>query len=277
MLGEALITDCRAPSAKSALSKYRQQYQAWGIAIFIHLFAGVVFYKISIAPAPNTLGADSSKPARKIIQVQLVSMAQVVAKKSLITKTPEPQESKANPPVMKSVPADNAMTLPVKTDTNEPLAKLHTTSEKSKNKLRNKKENRPILKKTDMALSKRPEQIKQENTATKQQQIIEQTAPQNDKPNIPTRLDTHYLSNPPPEYPEIARELGQEGTVLLKVKVSALGSVLQINVYRSSGYNTLDTAAINAVRRWKFVPANVGNVALEDNVIIPVSFSLDDA
>lgn len=276
MLGEALITDCRETSAKPSLIKYRQQYQAWGVAILLHLFAGMIFYKIGISPAPPIPGAETIRPARKIIQVQLVSMAQVVTTKSLITKNSEPQELKADP-VMKSVTTDNAMTLPVKTDTNEPLAKLHTTSEKSKNTLRNKKENRPILKKTDVVLSKRPEQIKQENTATKQQRIIEQTAAQNDMPAIPARLDTHYLSNPPPEYPEIARELGQEGTVLLKVKVSASGLVLQVSVHRSSGHNTLDTAAINAVRHWKFVPANVGNATKEDDVIIPVSFSLEDA
>nr|WP_321238571.1 energy transducer TonB [uncultured Tolumonas sp.] len=276
MLGEALITDCRETSAKPSLNKYRQQYHAWGVAILLHLFTGILFYKIESSLASQTSAAETIRPVRKIIQVQLVSMAQVVAKKSLTTKTPEPQESKANP-VMKSVPADNAMTLPVKTDTNDPLAKLHTTSEKSKNKLRNKKENRAILKKTDVALNKLPEQIKQENTAKKQPRIIEQTTPQNDKPNIPARLDAHYLSNPPPEYPEIARELGQEGTVLLKVKVSTSGLVLQVSIHRSSGHNALDTAAINAVRHWKFVPANIGNVTQEDDVIIPVSFSLEDA
>lgn len=276
MLGEALITDCRETSAKPSLIKYRQQYQAWGVAILLHLFAGIIFYKIGISPAPQIPGAETIRPARKIIQVQLVSMAQVVAKKPLVAITPTPQESKANP-AMKSVPADNAMTLPVKTDINAPLAKLHTTSEKSKNKLRNKKTDRPILKKTDLVRSKRSEQIKQENISTKHQLITEQKAQQNDMPTIPARLDTHYLSNPPPEYPEIARELGQEGTVLLQVKVSASGLVLQVSVHRSSGHNTLDTAAINAVRRWKFVPANVGNVALEDDVIIPVSFSLEDA
>ena len=276
MLGEALITDCRETSAKPSLIKYRQQYQAWGVAILLHLFAGIIFYKIGISPVPQIPGAETIRPARKIIQVQLVSMAQVVAKKPLVAITPTPQESKANP-AMKSVPADNAMTLPVKTDINAPLAKLHTTSEKSKNKLRNKKTDRPILKKTDLVLSKRSEQIKQENISTKHQLITEQKAQQNDMPTIPARLDTHYLSNPPPEYPEIARELGQEGTVLLQVKVSASGLVLQVSVHRSSGHNTLDTAAINAVRRWKFVPANVGNVTQEDDVIIPVSFSLEDA
>lgn len=268
MLGEALITDCRETSAKPSLIKYRQRYQAWGVAILLHLFAGIIFYKIGISPAPQILGAETIRPARKIIQVQLVSMAQVVAKKSLITKTPEPQKSKANP-VMKSLPADKPIILPVKTDTNVPLAKFHSTSKESKNKLRNKK--------TDVTLSKRAEQIQHENTSAKHQQIDEKNAPQNDIPNIPARLDTHYLSNPPPEYPEVARELGQEGTVLLQVKVSASGLVLQVSVHRSSGYSTLDTAAINAVRRWKFVPANVGNVALEDDVIIPVSFSLEDA
>ena len=244
MLGEALITDCRETSAKPLLIKYRQQYQAWGVAILLHLFAGIIFYKIGISPVPQIPGAETIKPARKIIQVQLVSMQQVVAKKSFITKTPEPHESKANS-VTKSVSADNAMTLPVKTDTNEPLAKLHTTSEKSKNKLRNKK--------TELVRSKRPEQMKQENTSTKLQLITEKSAQQNDMSAIPARLDTHYLSNPPPEYPEIAQELGQEGTVLLKVKVSASGLVLQVSVHRSSGYSSLDAAAINAVRRWKFV------------------------
>jgi TonB family protein len=272
VLSEALITDCRDTSAKPLLNKYRQQYQAWGVAILLHLFAGMIFYKIGISPAPQILAAETIRPVRKIIQVKLVSMPQVVTKKSLITKNPEPQELKADP-VMKSVTTDNAMTLPVKTDTNEPLAKLHTTLEKSKNKLRNKKENRPILKKTDVALSKRSEQIKQENISTN----TEQSTQQNDMPATPARLDTRYLSNPPPEYPEVARELGQEGTVLLQVKVSASGLVLQVSVHRSSGHSTLDTAAINAVRRWKFVPANVGNLAQEDDVIIPVSFSLEDA
>jgi hypothetical protein len=31
-----------------------------------------------------------------------------------------------------------------------------------------------------------------------------------------------------------------------------------------------------SVRRWKFVPANDGNATQEDDVIIPVSFSLED-
>ena len=276
MLNDAFITDYRELSTKPALAQYRQQYQAWGVAILLHLFAGILFLKIGISPGIQIPAAETIRPARKIIQVQLVSMAQGVAKKPLITNPPAPQESKANP-VMKSVTADNAMTLPVKTDTKDPLAKLHTTSEKNKNKLRNKKTDRSVLKKTDEALSKRTEQIKQENTATKHQRIIEQTTQLNDKLNIPARLDTHYLSNPPPEYPEVARELGQEGTVLLQVKVSASGLVLQVSVHRSSGYSSLDAAAINAVRRWKFVPANVGNVALEDDAIIPVNFSLEDA
>jgi periplasmic protein TonB len=275
MLSEALITDCRETSAKPSLNKYRQQYHAWGVAILLHLFAGVLFLKIGISPGIQIPAAETIRPARKIIQVQLVSMAQGVAKKPLITPPPAAQESKANP-VMKSAPADNAMTLPVKTDTNSPLAKLHTSSKKSENKLKSKKTDRPILKKTDAVLSKRPEQTKQENASTKHKQN-EQTAQQNDKPNIPARLDTSYLSNPPPEYPEIARESGQEGTVLLKVKVSASGLVLQVSVHRSSGHTALDTAAINAVRRWKFVPAHVGNAAQEDDVIIPVSFSLEDA
>jgi protein TonB len=289
MLNDAFITDYRELSTKPALAQYRQQYQAWGVAILLHLFAGILFLKIGISASPKIPVAETQISAQKIIQVQLVSMAPVTAKKTIATVTP-PRQKSETPPVTKPLLANQSLALPVKTDPQPDSAKLHSSTEKSKNRAANKRSDKPILKKMDAVLSKNSAQIKQENaptpmmqtnmtktsTSAMHQPVNEKPTQLNDRPT-PARLDARYLSNPPPEYPEIARELGQEGTVLLKVKVSASGLVLQVSVHRSSGHNTLDTAAINAVRCWKFVPANEGNATQEDDVIIPVSFSLEDA
>ena len=45
-----------------------------------------------------------------------------------------------------------------------------------------------------------------------------------------------YLRNPQPEYPERSRENGEEGTVMLRVGVSAAGRASEVTVAASSGY-----------------------------------------
>lgn len=93
-------------------------------------------------------------------------------------------------------------------------------------------------------------------------------------PLVPPRFDADYLSNPPPEYPALSRRLGEEGQVLLRVRVSAEGLPLAVEVRRSSGFKRLDEAARAAVKRWKFVPARRGEMPVAAWVLIPISFTL---
>lgn len=65
------------------------------------------------------------------------------------------------------------------------------------------------------------------------------------------RFDLAYLDNPPPRYPRTARQMGWEGTVLLRVKVNSQGRADVIRLARSSGYLPLDEAAQEAVARWR--------------------------
>ena len=65
-------------------------------------------------------------------------------------------------------------------------------------------------------------------------------------------------SDRPPVYPEIARRRGQQGRVVLHVNVSAEGMPVAVTVAESSGYASLDTAALAAVQQWRFVPATRG-------------------
>ena len=83
-----------------------------------------------------------------------------------------------------------------------------------------------------------------------------------------------YLSNPSPEYPEQALDRGWEGSVMLRVKVSASGSPLAVNLQSSSGKKILDDAAIATVKRWKFSPALKGSTPVEGWVDVPIHFKL---
>lgn len=85
-----------------------------------------------------------------------------------------------------------------------------------------------------------------------------------------------YLHNPHPVYPMVARRMGWEGRVILSVEVLAEGSCGAVVVYRSSGHEVLDNAAMNTVKTWRFTPArHVGN-AVTQWFKVPVNFSLED-
>ncbi|OQS37260.1 energy transducer TonB [Chromobacterium haemolyticum] len=81
-----------------------------------------------------------------------------------------------------------------------------------------------------------------------------------------------YLNNPQPEYPERSRENGEQGTVLLRVGVSAAGRAGEVTVAVSSGYPRLDRAAKAAVERWRFAPAKRNGQAVDSVLIVPVRF-----
>lgn len=91
---------------------------------------------------------------------------------------------------------------------------------------------------------------------------------------IQPRFDANYLNNPKPPYPALSRRLGEEGVVLLRVYVSVNGQPEQIQLAKSSGYERLDDAALQAVSSWKFIPARQGKIGVAAWVQVPVSFQL---
>ena len=99
-------------------------------------------------------------------------------------------------------------------------------------------------------------------------------APDSPRALTPPRFEASYLDNPEPEYPMLSRRRQEEGVVLLRVLVSASGSPVQVTIDRSSGFERLDKAAVETVRRWRFVPARIGTEPVEAWVIVPVEFSL---
>jgi protein TonB len=49
-----------------------------------------------------------------------------------------------------------------------------------------------------------------------------------------------------------------------------------VEINRSSGNDTLDRAAAEAIKRWRFSPARFGDKAVESWVKIPIEFRLKD-
>lgn len=71
------------------------------------------------------------------------------------------------------------------------------------------------------------------------------------RPKTPPRL----LSGANPAYPEDLRRQGIEGAVRVRVVVGKDGSVETANVAASSGYPSMDDAAVAAAYRYRFSPA----------------------
>jgi periplasmic protein TonB len=92
---------------------------------------------------------------------------------------------------------------------------------------------------------------------------------------VEARSDVASLNNPKPLYPLIARRRRLEGEVLLSVKVLRDGLPGEVLVKQSSGYEVLDDAALNAVRRWHFVPARRGSAPVDSWVEVPIRFRLE--
>ena len=75
-------------------------------------------------------------------------------------------------------------------------------------------------------------------------------------------------------YPKASRRRGEEGEVLLELKINALGLVEKVLVVSSSGSADLDTAAVEVAKKAKFRPAEAMGRAVKSALRLPVKFSL---
>ena len=77
-----------------------------------------------------------------------------------------------------------------------------------------------------------------------------------------------------PRYPVQARRRNQQGVVLLEVRLDAHGAQREIRLLRSSGFPSLDRAALEAVAEWRFHPEVINGQGVPSRVQIPVEFAL---
>jgi TonB family protein len=85
----------------------------------------------------------------------------------------------------------------------------------------------------------------------------------------PTPLYTQI----PIEYPIQLWDQNMEGETLLRVRVSDVGSVEEVEIIESSGYAAFDSAAVSGARDLRFKPARQDGKRIEVWAKVPVHFS----
>ena len=87
--------------------------------------------------------------------------------------------------------------------------------------------------------------------------------------------DADYLKNPPPLYPRMSKRLGEQGVVIVRALIGVNGQAEKADIYKSSGYERLDQAALYAVIHWRYVPGKRQGLVESMWFNIPVKFELN--
>ena len=114
---------------------------------------------------------------------------------------------------------------------------------------------------------------------TTDNRTIEQSEQSNNSPAAAPRQAK--LDAPPrpkrsikPDYPKGARQRGEQGDVILEIRVNAGGTVDAVKVAVSSGFAELDEAAVRAARAAKFSPARSGRDPVASTARLKLQFKL---
>jgi TonB family protein len=82
-----------------------------------------------------------------------------------------------------------------------------------------------------------------------------------------------FIHREMPVYPLMARRLGKEGRVILKLLIDVRGTVKTIEIIESAGYGFTE-AAMEAVRKSTFAPAHRNGERITARAILPIRFHL---
>lgn len=159
---------------------------------------------------------------------------------------------------------------------------------------------KPVLKKPEPkpepAIEKKPEPVKpkpkQKPEDTKdpapdpsekpvvEEPPVEKTAVQKSKAEglnqKPVRVtNVNILHQEKPRYPRMAKRRNQQGIVILDIVVDEEGLPEAIKILTSSGYPSLDKAAVASVKHWRFKPERRHNQRVKSQVHVPVNFQIN--
>lgn len=89
-----------------------------------------------------------------------------------------------------------------------------------------------------------------------------------------TEVAPKFLRREMPIYPLLARKLGKEGKVLLRLTIDERGNLLGVDVIGRGDYGFTE-AALEAVRKSTFLPAKKGGKSIASRALLPVRFRLE--
>ncbi|MEX1166234.1 MAG: energy transducer TonB [Hydrogenophaga sp.] len=84
-----------------------------------------------------------------------------------------------------------------------------------------------------------------------------------------------YLNNAPPPYPPLSKRMSEQGKVIVRAFIEVNGTASKAEIRTSSGFERLDSTALQTVLKWRYVPGKrAGNPeAMWFN--IPINFVLE--
>ncbi len=94
-------------------------------------------------------------------------------------------------------------------------------------------------------------------------------------PDRAAQVDAASRERAPVRYPPEAVRAGARGNVLLTIEVAEDGTATAISVTRTSRERSLDRAALDAARRWRYLPAIRDGRAYASAIQLEVNFSPD--
>jgi len=247
---------------RTFLQTHRRTCTSLGVSVLIHALL------LAWASMGNIQSPESNMGTSKTLSVTITSGTKAPA----ITQTPltpPPPRNKKN----RMAPPSPKATTAAKTGTfNMAVAHTYQFKAEAQAPANNAPENTPKSQSSDTASAatstgpSAPHQAESPGTAQNTAGTGQSPAGTNSRPD--------YLENPAPTYPALARRLGQEGTVLLRVDVDTKGNPTRVSLQKSSGFPLLDNTAIQSVKRWKFKPAQVAFFAVSATVDVPITFRL---
>ena len=136
----------------------------------------------------------------------------------------------------------------------------------------------PLPRKIDSApQSAKPAQLPvTETPKSRVNPTASKNAPGVTKNNTASKKIALSMYAPKPEYPVQARNQGMQGKVVVHAYITAAGMVEMVEVASSSGHSILDDAALAEVKKWLFLPATEGNMAVPSEVMVPIVFVLNE-
>lgn len=112
---------------------------------------------------------------------------------------------------------------------------------------------------------------------TSAQRPVADTTSQSERPtpNLAPGSVPVPISKPAMKYPADALRNGETGKVVVRIEVGADGEPTDVTIVSRSGSRSLDRAAVQAAKRWRFRPAQQNGRAVAAAVEVPIAFTLE--
>lgn len=227
----------------------------------------------------------SEERQEEIIFVEIVEESQLPANKSEEQKQEQEKEEKeAKEKIEEEEEVAVKKIKELAPATKEPLQEMPTKDEPPKIEDTTRTEEAPNNQKRTVEERINNKSEKKEITNAEPKEITEKPSPCKaacENANIPAEVERAKVISAPkaigriePVYPRSARRRGREGIVTIEAAVEETGQVGDVAVVATSGHDDLDSAAIKAVRKAKFVPANDNGQSVAAKLRLTFNFRL---